>query len=125
MTPESDDGQLEPGVESPKVVGVGGDDALAGSSGTDDHVGVDDVAGAAGREQPSDAGRVDAVEFSDGRGLLPDEAGQADLSLGTPDGLCEGGCRDSDRRAGLGGPGEEGDHSPVVAIQRDEPAGIR
>lgn len=54
MTFESDDGQLEPGIESAKVVGVGGDDALAGSSGTDDHVGVDRVAGAAGREQPSD-----------------------------------------------------------------------
>jgi hypothetical protein len=69
------------------VTGIGGDDGLAGAAGADDDVGVGDVGGSAGGEQPADAGCVDPVQVGDVGGQLADEPRQPGLPVRPANGL--------------------------------------
>ncbi len=120
----SDRDDAEARIEPAKIIRVGGDDLLTATSCADHDVGVGDVGGTAGCEQPPDVGGIDAIEGDDVRLRLTDQPGEASLPFRSADRLSQGTCRDGDSGPGLSRAGEQHDHLSIVAIESDEPTGV-
>lgn len=76
-----DNHETDPWIELPEVVGIRRQDLLAGTTGADNYVSVDNVGRRARRQQAPHVRRVDPVEGDDVSGRLADEPGQASLAL--------------------------------------------
>jgi hypothetical protein len=107
-----------------EVGGVAGDDSLSGSLGANRDVGIDDVGGCGACEQQADSRCIGSVEWDKVRAGLPAEPREAGLPGWVANGLRQGRRRDGYSHPALGGSHNERDDAPIIAIQRDQPAGI-
>ena len=83
----SDGYDLDGGIESAEIVGVGCHDSLSATPGTYHDVGIRDIGGATRCQQPADVDRIDPVQGYNLCSRIADKARQADLPLRTADGL--------------------------------------
>lgn len=105
-------------VEASEVLGVGGDDLLASSTCADHDMGIRYVGRPGHRQQPSDARRVDPVEWDDLRRRLADQPSQTYLAVRSANGLGERRGRDTDGSARLRGAGEQHHDTSIVPVER-------
>jgi len=75
--------------DSPETAGIAGNDCVSCPSRTHNDVGVDDVRRRGSCQEEADCGRVRSVERHQVRAGLSNEAGEARLPGGIPNGLCQ------------------------------------
>ena len=89
-----------------------------------DVLGVDDIGGAAGGEQPAYAYGVGSPERHDVGGHLAGEPDEGDLALRMAQYLRERRCRQGDAGPGLASTLEQDQHAPMSPLEGDEPAAV-
>jgi hypothetical protein len=107
-----------------EIVGVGGDHSLACSTGTYDHVRVDDVGRAARGEKPANVRSVDAVEGDDIGCGLTYQASKSHLAFWPANGLGQRAGRDRDSSARLARPRQQDRDATIVPIHCYESTGV-
>ncbi len=116
--------ELELGIESTKVVGIGGYDGVAGAASTDDHVRIGEVCGSRRGQELSDERCVGSVERDRGGSRLAEQSHETDLARWDAHDLCEGSGWHEHFGTQLARPNEECDNAAVVALEGDQPSGI-